>query len=147
MIVGKLQFRLRAQHAVRLDAADHSCTERDLLARNEGARRREDGAHAGSCVGSPAHDLDRRAALSGIDHADPQPIRIGVRPGLDHPGDGETREAWRRVFHALHLKADAGESLDDLGQRRFGFEVILEPGQREFHERVPESIERNSALL
>ena len=54
------------------------------------AGRREDALHAGARIGRAADDLDARRA--GIDRADPQPVGVGMRLGLDHIADGEGRE-------------------------------------------------------
>ncbi len=105
--------------------------ERDLLAGNIGPDRREHALHAGARVGRAAHDLQRLAA--GVDHADAQPVGVGVLFGLDDARDDETPAAARRVLHAFDLEADAGQRLDDLGERGLGVEVVFEPGEGEFH--------------
>ena len=82
-------------------------------------------------VGRAADDLHRLAA--GVDHAQPQPVGVGVRLGLDHPRDDEALVLGARVLDALDLEADARQRVDDLGERRLGVEVVFEPGEGEFH--------------
>ena len=136
MIVRDLELRGRAQHAAALDAADGADAERDVLAGDVGAGRREHALHAGAGVGRAAHHLDRRARAR-VDHAHAQAIGVGVLLGGDHLGDAVGGERLRLVLHALDLEADAGERLDDLVERGVGVEVILEPGEGEFHRFSP----------
>ena len=114
-----------------LDAADHAFGERDLLARDECADRREHAFHAGARVGRAADDLHRLAA--GVDHADAQAVGVRMLLRLDHPRDDEALIFGARVLDALDLETDARQRLDDLGQRGRRVEVILEPGEGEFH--------------
>ena len=58
VVVGNHQFGRRAQHAAAFHAADGADGERDVLARDEGAGRREHALHAGARIGRAAHDLD-----------------------------------------------------------------------------------------
>ncbi len=116
VIVGDLQLGLR--HSMpRLSTPRMLPTaERDVLAGNEGAGRREHALHAGARIGRAAHDLDR-LAVAGIDHADAQPVGIGMLLGLDHAGDDERRERLRLVLDALDLEPDHGELVGDLAER------------------------------
>src|SRR5712692_3465503 len=56
-----------------------------------------------------------------------------MRLGRDHPRDGEWRQRLRLVLHVLDLKADHGELMHDGVERLVGVEVVLEPGEGEFH--------------
>ena len=131
VILGKLQFRRRAQHAVGLDAADHAFLQGDLLAGDVRADGREHALHAGARIGRPANHLHRLSP--GVDDADAQPVGVRMRPGLDDAGGDEALELGARVLDPLDLKADAGERIDDFGEARRGVEMVPEPGEGEFH--------------
>jgi len=131
VIVAELELRRRAQHAIRFDAADDALGERQLLARNIGPHGREHALHAGARIGRAADDLDQTAA--GVDDADFQPIGVGVLLGFDDGSDDEAVVFARRVLDRLNLEADAGQRFDDLVERGRGVEVVLEPGEGEFH--------------
>ena len=133
VILRKLQFRLRAQHAAALDAADGADAKRDVLAGDEGARGREHADQPGARIRRAANDLHRSAAVAGIDHAHPQPVRIGMLLGGNHPRDGERRKRPRLVVDTLDLKPDHGELVGELFDRLVGVEMFLQPGEREFH--------------
>ncbi len=77
VVVGELQLELGHQHAAALDAADLADAERDVLARDVGAGRHEHALHAGARIGRAAHDL-HRIARAGVDHADAQPVGVGM---------------------------------------------------------------------
>ena len=133
VIVGEFELGRRAQHAVRFDAADDALGERDLLAGDVGPDRREHALHAGARVGRAADDLHRLAA--GVDDADPQPVGVGMLLGFDDARDDEAVVLAARVLDALDLEADARQRVDDLGERGRGVEMVLEPGEGEFHRR------------
>ncbi len=132
VLVRQLKLGFRAQHAVRRDAADHARAQRDGLAGNVGARRRKDRPHAGAGVGGAAHDLHGRATAR-VDAANAKPVGIGMRHGLDHARDREAREPRPGVVHAFDLEPDPRQRVDDLAERRVRVEVVLEPGEGEFH--------------
>jgi hypothetical protein len=52
--------------------------------------------------------------------------------GGEHAGDDERLQR-RLVVDMLDLEADRGQLLDDLIEGGLGFEMILEPGEGEFH--------------
>ena len=106
--------------------------ERDVLAGNEGAGRREHALHAGARIGRAAHDLDR-FAVADVDHADAQAIGVRMLLGRDHRGDHERLEQAGLVLDALDLEPDHGELVDDRGERLVGVEMLFQPGQGEFH--------------
>ena len=114
-----------------LDAADDALGERQLLAGNIGPHGREHALHAGARVRRAADDLHRAAA--GVDDADFQPIGVGVLLGFDDGSDDEAVVLAGRVLDQLDLKPDAGQRVDDLGERGRGVEVVFEPGESEFH--------------
>ncbi len=132
MIVGDLQLGLRDQHAATFDIADLADAERDVLAGDEGARRREHAGHAGARIRRAAHHLDR-LAVAGIDHADAQPIGIGMLLRLDHFGDDEWRQELGLVLEALDFETDHGELVGKLTNGSIGVEMFFEPGESEFH--------------
>ena len=131
VIVGKLEFGWRAEHAVGLDAPDDFLGERDFLAGDVGSDRREHAFHARSRVGGAADDLHRGAAR--IHHADSQPVRVRMLNRLDHPRDHEAVVFGAGVLDRLDLEADARQRIDDLGERGRRIEVVFEPGEGEFH--------------
>ncbi len=56
-------------------------------------------------------------------------------PGFDHARDDEAFVFGARVFDAFHLETHSGERFDDLGERGRRVEMVLEPGEGEFHVR------------
>ncbi len=56
--------------------------------------------------------------------------------GFNDEADHETVVLARRVLDQLNLEADAGQHVDDLGERGRSVEMVLEPGECEFHRRV-----------
>ena len=147
VILRELQLGRRAQHAAALDAADSADAERDGLAGNEGTRRREHADQSRARIRRAAHHLHRRAAIAGIDHADPQAIRIGMLLGGDHARDGERRQCPGLVLDVLDLKPDHGELVHERLQRLVGVEMFFQPGEREFHElNPPASVGTSSGL-
>ena len=133
VIVAELELRRRTQHAVRFDAADDALGERDLLAGNIRADRREYALHARAGVRRAADDLHR--PLARFDDADLEPVGVGMRLGLDDGSDHEAVVLAARVVDALHFETDAGQRVDDLGERGRRVEVVKQPGEGEFHRR------------
>ena len=123
VILAELELRGRAEHAVQLDAADDALGERQLLAGNIGPHRREHALHAGARIRRAADDLHRVAA--GVDDADFQPVGVGVLLGFDDGSDDEAVVFAGRVLDQLNLEADAGQRVDDLGERGRGVEVVF----------------------
>ena len=60
-------------------------------------------------------------------------VGVGVLLGLEHAGDGEGRELLAGVVDALDLQPHGRELLGQLLDRSVGVEMVLEPGEREFH--------------
>ena len=138
VILGDLQLSRRAQHAAALDAADGADAERDVLAGNISAGRREHADEAVARVRRAAHHLNLRGlalvvGLAGIDHADAQTIRVGMLHGRDHARDGEGRKRLRLVLDVLDLKPDHGELVGEFLERLVGVEMFFQPGEGEFH--------------
>ncbi len=133
VIVGDLQLRRRAQHAAALDAADGADAERDVLARNEGAGGREHADKPRARIRRAADDLHRCTSVAGIDHADAQAVRVGMLLGGDHARDRERRQRLGLVLEMLDLEPDHGELVGELFDRLVGVEMVLEPGEGEFH--------------
>ncbi len=132
VVVGDLELELGDQHAAALDAADLADPERHVLARDVGAGRHEHAGHAAARIGRAADDLHRIAG-AGVDHADPQPVGVGMLLGRDDARDGERRQRLAAVDDVLDLEADHGELVDDRVERLVGVEMLLEPGESEFH--------------
>ncbi len=129
------QFKLggRAHHAVRHDAAHGLLLERDLRAGNVSAERCEHAEETGARVGGPAHHFEQRRALLHLDLNDLQLVGIGMLAGLDDARDAKRRQLVGRIVDALDLQPDRRQPRRDLIDRRLRPQVILEPGQREFH--------------
>ena len=133
VILGEFEFGGGAEHAVRVNSANGAGRERHLLAGNVGADGREHRAHAGPGIGRAAHDLHRRGT-AGIDRTDAQAVGIGVLLGRDDRGDDETPQRFGGIAHLLDLEADPGQGFGDRGESGLGVQVILQPGEGEFHE-------------
>jgi hypothetical protein len=147
VIFRDLQLGRRAQHAAALDAADGADAERDVLAGNEGAGRREYADEAGPRIRRAAHDLYWRHTVAGVDHADPQAVGVGMLFGRDHARDRERRQRFRLVLDVLDLKPDHGELVGELFQRLVGVEMFFQPGESELHElNPPASVGTSSGL-
>jgi hypothetical protein len=117
MVVRNQHLGFRAQHAVAFDAADGADRQRQVLAGDVGAGRREYALHAAARVGRAAHDLDRLFAfrhLADIDHAHAQAIRVRMLFGRDDIGDDERLQQRGLVLDALDLEPDHGQLVDDL---------------------------------
>jgi hypothetical protein len=127
----------RAQHAATLDAADGADAERDVLAGNERAGRREHTDEPRASIRRAADDLHGRSAVAGIDHADAQAIGIRMLLGRNHPRNGERRKQLRLVLDAFDLQPDHGELVGEFLDGVVGVEMFLQPGEGEFHELSP----------
>ena len=132
MVVAEAEFRAGAEHAAALDAADRADREGDRFARDVGAGGGEDREHAGPRVRRAAHDL-QRLAVAGIHLADPQAVGVRVLLGRDHPRDHVGAKRGGLVLDAFDLETDPRQRLTDRVERSLGVEVILEPGEGEFH--------------
>jgi len=69
----------------------------------------------------------------GIDETNPQAAGIGVRLRVDDAGDHEILERGRPVVDVFDLETDFGQRRYDLVERGIGLDMILEPGEGEFH--------------
>ena len=114
------------------DLADR---ESGIDARNIGAGRSEGADQAGARIRRAADDL-HQLAVAGIHGKHLQLIRIGVPLSCQNPGDHEGLEA-RFIVNGLHFETDGGQPLDDFVKRRVGLQMVLQPGEGEFHVRVP----------
>ena len=135
MIVAEAELIGRAQHAARGDAADHAFLEHRAGARDDRAGRGEDAFHAGARVGRAADHL--HLFLAGVDHADPEPVRVRMALGRNHRGDGEGFEPGGAVLDRVDIVAEHDQPLDDRRQRRVGVEMGLEPAQGRLHAAAP----------
>ena len=130
-LLGGLHLGGRAEHAVGDHAAHRLLHQGYAQARHIAADRGVDGGQANAGVGRPADDL--LAAVDRLDLADPQPVGVRVLHGLDDPGHGEGRQPGRGIEDMLDLQPRHGHGVNDLGGGRGCVEVLLQPGQREFH--------------
>jgi hypothetical protein len=55
-------------------------------------------------------------------------------------GDAEGAEQARRIADPLDLEPDPEQPLDDLVEVRISIEILLQPLEREFHDRPPGSV-------
>ena len=110
-------------------------TPRILPTRHIGARPCQGTDHAGAGIRRAADDLDR-LAVTGIDRENLQAIGLGVLFRRHDPGD-DKRLVGRLVVDILDLETDCGQALADFLERGLGFQVILQPGECEFHCLVP----------
>ena len=132
VLVRQFELALGTHHAVALDAADLADRQGDIDAGHIGAGRGKGTDQAGTRIGRTAYDLNGGAG-AGVDGQYLQLVGIGVFRGRQHLGDDKGLQS-RLVVDRLDLEADRGQPLDDVGQRGVGFEMILEPGEGEFHE-------------
>ena len=143
MGIGKLHLALGEHHAVALDTADPADLDRGVDAGDPVAGGRDHHLDAGAGVRGAADDL--LLAVGGQNPADPELVGVGVLHGLDHLADREGREPSGRVRHALDLEPEVGQREGDLVERRRGVEMLLEPGEREFHRSVPSEVGRGGS--
>ena len=129
------EFGARAQHAEALDAPDVADRQGLVETGHVGAGGREHRLHPGARIRRSADDLDG-LPVAGIHGADTQTVGIGVLFGREHMGDDKRRERRRLVLDAFDFETDPRQRLGDVLQRRVGVEVLLEPGEGEFHEFV-----------
>ena len=135
MFVGQTHLTFRTQHPVGLNTTDIGGFQVQPCTRNGGSGRRKNALHAGSRVRCTADHLNGFAA--GVDHADAQLVGIGVLLGGYHMRDLEGFKIPRGIDDLLDLEADHGQRVGDLLDAGVGFEMILEPGQGEFHRLNP----------
>ena len=62
-----------------------------------------------------------------------QPVGIGVFLGGLDIAEGEIGKLRRWVLDAFDFEAEVGQGIGDLINRRRGVEMVLEPGESEFH--------------
>ena len=92
----------------------------------------EHALHAGARIRRAAHDL-HRLAVAGIDHADAQPVGVGMLLGRDRRGDDEGASALA-LSSTLSTSSPIMVSLSAIVvERRVGVEMLLQPGEGEFH--------------
>ena len=84
-------------------------------------------------VGGATDDLDGGLALGDLDLCHAQAIGVRMLLGLEHARDRERAELLGRIVDAFDLEADRRQLGLDLIERGCGVEVILKPGEREFH--------------
>ncbi len=135
MLVGQLQLALGAHHAVGFDAPDDALLQRDVGTGDVGPLRRENALQPGARVGRAADDL--KLFRSGVHHQHAQLVGVGVFFRRHDMGDAERRQLFRAVLNAFDLKAKGGQLFRDLVERSLGFQMVLQPGQRELHSIAP----------
>ena len=135
MAVRDHQLALGTQHAGRLDATDGADFKVDAGARHVRARRRKDADKSGARVRRAAHHLHQPVFCLHVAHA--QTVCVRVLAGFLDPAHGERRQRRRLVLDALDLEADADEAVTDFLDGGIRLEMLLEPLQRELHDRPP----------
>ena len=141
VIVAQFQLARGAHHAVGFDTADRALLQLEAAGRNDRTRHAEYADQAGAGIGRAADDL-QRIAFAGIDGQHLQLVGIGMALCGQHLGDAETGQAVSGIFNPFDFQADGVQLGGNLLDRSFGFEVVLEPGQRELHARAPTPAER-----
>ena len=68
-----------------------------------------------------------------VNHADAQPVGVGMLLRLGHARDHVGRQQLGLVLDALDLEPDHRELGHDLVERRVGVEMLFQPGQGELH--------------
>ena len=133
---GELHLAFRQHHAVAFDTADLSDLDCGVDAGDVVAGRGDHDLDACARVGGAADDL--KLAGGGQHLADAQFIGVGMLLGLENMTDGEGRETLGGVRDALDLEAEIGQGESDLVEGGVGLQMLLEPGEREFHETAPD---------
>ena len=73
------------------------------------------------------------APLPVIDQADAQPVGVRMLPRLDDVGDDEGLQLLGRIGELFELEPEMRQRLGDLFRRGVGVEIVLQPGEGEFH--------------
>ncbi len=139
VIVGEKKLAARTQHAARFHASDGGDPERLAGNRDDDARLREYGLHSRMCVWRTTdhlHDAADRFSGRGrsdLDHAELELVGIGMFLGRDDMGDGEILQPRAGILDRFHLQADLRKPRRDLGRGGGCVEMVLQPGEREFH--------------
>ena len=129
--IERSQLRKGAQHAVAFDAADIADGKRHVDAGNIGPGSGKGADEAGAGIRGAADDLDRRAG-AGIDHQHLQAVGLRMFFRRDNSGDDEGLER-RLVVDILDLQSDLGEPRADFVEAGIRFQMLFQPGEREFH--------------
>jgi len=87
---------------------------------------------AGARIRRAADDLHWGGTVALVNHQHPQLVGIRMLDGRDDLGDDEGLVG-RLVVDILDLEADGGQPLADLVERGIGFQMVLQPGECEFH--------------
>ncbi len=132
----QFEFGGRAHHAVGDDATHRLLFERDFRAGDIRAQGREYAEHASFGVRRPAHDFEQRLALRHFDLQHLQLVGIRMLVGFDHARNSEGAKLRARVVHAFDLEADGIELGAEFLDGFLRLEMILQPGECEFHRSV-----------
>ena len=135
MVLAEAHFTRRQQHPGAFHAADLAYFQRDAGAWDVAVGWGEYRLHTGAGVRRAANH--RKDTAAGIHLAGAQAIGVGVLHRLDHVGDAERRQNSAAVLDAFELQPDLRQGVRDFDQGGAGFQVRLQPGQREFHRSDP----------
>src|SRR6266568_8382041 len=130
MILRKTQVLRRAQHAVRLDAADLSLL--DFHAEEPRPHHRYRRFHSGNDVWSSTDDRKRRTAAD-VDLTERKPVGVGVFCGLEDLPDDDTVEGGRHRFDRLDVEPAHGQHAYELLRRHFRIDEGAQPAFWKFH--------------
>jgi hypothetical protein len=122
-----VELDLRADHAVRGDAAELAGGDLEAVGQAGADRGERHLAAGGRDVRRAAHDLDGGLAVPQFDDAELAGLRVrGDRADL---GGDHRRQAVALALQRLDLEAEAGEDRRELGRRRRGAREIEETRQ------------------
>ena len=131
VLFAQLHLALGGHHAKALNTTNFADADRGVDPRHIDARLGHDDGDARAGIGRAADDL--HDAFVGFDLTDVQPVGIGVFLGGLHIAEGKVGQLRRRVLDAFNFEAEVGQGIGDLINRRRGVEMVLEPGEGEFH--------------
>ena len=133
VIVRQTELARRAEHPVRLDAAQRGLLDRDP--RQLGPDERDRRLHSGRDVRRAAHDRER-APLPRVHLAHGELVRVRVARDLEDLSDHDLRERRRDRVDRFDLEARHRQQVRERlrGQRRVDHRA--EPAFRKLHDRV-----------
>ena len=134
-LLGESELGRRAQHAVRLDAAQLRLLEPGAVGQPP-ADPCEGGRETLARVRRTADDL-QRLLLAGLDRADAQPVRVGVLPGRDDPPDHDVLERGACRLDAVLLEPERGELLGEGAGVEGRIYPLAKPSLADLHAPAP----------
>ncbi len=136
VLVAERQFAETDEHAFGFHAAYVAHLQNHAAGGNDGARRGEDGVQPGARIRRTADD-GALGAVADIDAAGAQPVGVRVLHRLDDACRHEGGQRLCLVLDRFHFETDGGQRRGDVIERHGRVEVVMQPGQREFHPPMP----------